>query len=86
MFTSSTQLQSRSFHVVERTKTSSKCPKLKNARAKRAEILFFYCQICKFATFLVPSSPWLLKLSNIVGSSIVRSASSVSNVSIVYCM
>ena len=41
MLTSSTQLQSRSFHVVERTRTSSKCPKLKNARAKRAEILFF---------------------------------------------
>ena len=41
ILTSSTQLQSRSFHVVERTRTSSKCPKLKNARAKRAEILFF---------------------------------------------
>ena len=34
----------------------------------------------------MPSSSWLLKLSNIVGSGIVRSASSVSNVSIVYCM
>ena len=35
------QLQNRSFHVVERTKTSSKCQKMKNARAKRAKILFF---------------------------------------------
>ena len=74
MFTSSTQLQSRSFHVVEKTRTSSKCPKLKNARAKRAEILFFYCQICKFVTFLVPSSSWLLKLSNIHRTKLLDSA------------
>ena len=40
MLTSSTQLQSRSFHIVERTITSSKCQKMKNARAKRAKILF----------------------------------------------
>ena len=36
-----TQLQNRSFHVVERTRTSSKCQKMKYARAKRAKILFF---------------------------------------------
>ena len=41
MLTSSTQLQNRSFHVIERTRTSSKCQKMKNARAKRAKILFF---------------------------------------------
>ena len=41
MLTSSTQLQNRSFHVVERTRRSSKCQKMKNARAKRAKILFF---------------------------------------------
>ena len=41
MLTSSTQLQKRSFHVIERTRTSSKCQKMKNARAKRAKILFF---------------------------------------------
>ena len=41
MLTSSTQLQNRSFHVVERTRTSTKCEKMKNARAKRAKILFF---------------------------------------------
>ena len=29
------------FRVVERTRTSSKCQKMKNARAKRAKILFF---------------------------------------------
>ena len=46
MLTSSTQLQNRSFHVVERTRTSSKCQKMKNARAKRAKILFF---IVKYA-------------------------------------
>ena len=44
--TSSTQLQKRSFHVIERTRTSSKCQKMKNARAKRAKILFF---IVKYA-------------------------------------
>ena len=46
MLTSSTQLQNRSFHVVERTRTSSKCQNMKNARAKRAKILFF---IVKYA-------------------------------------
>ena len=46
MLASSTQLQNRSFHVVERTRTSSKCQKMKNARAKRAKILFF---IVKYA-------------------------------------
>ena len=46
MLTSSTQLQNWSFHVVERTRTSAKCQKMKNARAKRAKILFF---IVKYA-------------------------------------
>ena len=46
MLSSSTQLQNKSFHVVERTRTSSKCQKMKNARAKRAKILFF---IVKYA-------------------------------------
>ena len=59
MLTSSKQLQNRSFHAVERTRTTSKCQKMKNARAKRAKIL---CQICKFVGFLLPSSSWLLKL------------------------
>ena len=62
MVTSSTQLQNRSFHVVERTRTSSKCQKMKNARAKRAKNTVFHCQICKFVRFLLPSSSWLLKL------------------------
>ena len=44
--TSSTQLQNRSFDVVERTRTSLTCQKMKNARAKRAKILFF---IVKYA-------------------------------------
>ena len=46
MLTSSTQLQNRSFHVIERSRTSSKCQKTKNTRAKRAKILFF---IVKYA-------------------------------------
>ena len=41
MLTSSTQLQNRSYHVLERTRTrtTSKCQNMKNARAKRAKIL-----------------------------------------------
>ena len=34
MLTSSTQLQKGSLHVIERTRRSSKCQKMKNARAK----------------------------------------------------
>ena len=61
MLTSSTQLvlQNRSFHVEERTRTSGKCPKMKYAGAKRANLLPF---IVKFVMFLLPSSRWLLKL------------------------
>ena len=62
MLTSSTQMQNRSFHVVERTRTSSKCQKMKNARAKRAKILFF---TVKYAN--LSSSSWLLKLSAVLG-------------------
>ena len=64
MLTSSTQLQKRSFHVIERTRTSSKCQKMKNARAKRAKILF-HCQICKFVEFLLLSSSWLVELPSL---------------------
>ena len=46
MLTSSTQLQNWSFHVVERTRTSSKCQKMKYASGKRAKILF---SIVKYA-------------------------------------
>ena len=46
MLTSYTQLQNGSFHVVERTRTSSKCQKMKNVRAKRAKIVF---SIVKYA-------------------------------------
>ena len=46
MLTSSTQLQNRLFHVVERTRTSLKCQKMKYARAKRAKKLF---SIAKYA-------------------------------------
>ena len=62
MLTSFTQLQTRSFHVVERTRTSSKCQKMKNARVKRAKILFFIVKYANLWGFLLPSSSWLLKL------------------------
>ena len=41
MLTLSTQLQNRSFHVIERTRKSSKCQEMKNTRAKRVKPLFF---------------------------------------------
>ena len=56
MLTSSTQLQNRSFHVVERPATSAKFKKkMKNARAKRAKVLFFTIKYI-FVTFLLSSS------------------------------
>ena len=51
MLTSSTQLQNKSFHVVERTRTSSKCQKMKNARAKCAKILFFIVKYANLSGF-----------------------------------
>ena len=54
MLTSSTQLQNRSFHVVvERTRTSAKCQKIKYARAKRAKILFFIVKYVKYCGVFV---------------------------------
>ena len=50
MLTSSTQLQNRSFHVVERRRAFAKCQNMKYARAKRAKILFF---IVKYANLWV---------------------------------
>ena len=44
MFTLFTQLQNRSFHVVERTRTSAKFQNMKTARPKRAKLLFFIVQ------------------------------------------
>ena len=51
MLTSSTQLQNRSFHGVERTRNSSKWQKMKNARAKRAKILFFIVKYANLTGF-----------------------------------
>ena len=51
ILTWSRQRQNRSFHVVERTRTSSKCQKMKNARAKRAKILFFIVKYANLAGF-----------------------------------
>ena len=51
VLTSSTQPQNSLFHVVERTRTSSKCQKMKNARAKRAKLLFFIVKYANLAGF-----------------------------------
>ena len=64
MLTSSTQLQNCSFHVIQRTRTSTKCEKNEICTCKACKNTIFHCQICKFLGFLFPSS-WLLKLPNI---------------------
>ena len=48
MLTSSTQRQNRSFHVVERTRTSSKCQKMKYARAKILSQIVKYANLWGF--------------------------------------
>ena len=53
VLTSSSQLQNRSFHVVERMRTSAECPKMKNARAKPANLMFFTLKYANFLTFLL---------------------------------
>ena len=55
MLTSSTQLQNRSFHVLERTRTSTKCIKNKKFTCKACKTIVFRCKIY-FVTFLLPSS------------------------------
>ena len=57
MLTSSTQLQNRSFQVVERLTTAAKWTKVKTARPKCAKLLFF-----KFANFVTLLWSWLLRL------------------------
>ena len=47
-FTSSTHLQNWSFHVVERTRTSTKCQKMKNARAKILFLIVKYANLWDF--------------------------------------
>ena len=56
MLMSSTQLQNRSFHVVERRRTSSKCQKMKHAHAKHAKILFFIVKYANLWGFYCRSS------------------------------
>ena len=57
MLTSSTQVQNKSIHEnVYLTPENEKCT------CEACKIVVFHCQICKFVTFLLPSSSWLLKL------------------------
>ena len=56
MFTSSTQLQNNSFHVVERTRRPVKCSKNQKCTCRACKTVVFHYQICKFVTFLLPSS------------------------------
>ena len=51
MLSSSTQLQNRAFYVIERTRTSAKCEKMKKARAKRAKLLFLVVKYANLGLF-----------------------------------
>ena len=57
-------------HVISRrrkTRTSSKCQKMKNARAKRAEVMFFFLsnlQICRVLVSIVVLVALKLPLGN----------------------
>ena len=70
---SSTHLQNWSFQVVERTRKSTKFQKIKNARAKRAKILFFIVKYANLWGFFSPSSSWLLKLPDVAVAYFVSS-------------
>ena len=60
MLRSSTRLQNRSSHVVERTRMS----KDEKCTCKACKNTVFHWEICKFVGFLLPLSSWLLKLLN----------------------
>ena len=72
MLALSTQLQNRSFDVVERTRTSPKCQKNEKCTCKACKNTVFLGQICKFVRFLLPSSSWLLKLPSGNFTSLLR--------------
>ena len=52
MLTSSTQLQNRSFHVVERMRTSSNFQKMKNSCVKRAKYHFSLSNMQIYGVFV----------------------------------
>ena len=62
---SSTQLQNKSFHVVERTKTSDKCTKMKKSRATLAKLLFLNVKYANLERSSCRRRPRSLKLSTI---------------------
>ena len=49
----STQLQNRSFHLMERTRMSAKCQKMKNAGSKHAKVFFFALSNMQYHEVLV---------------------------------
>ena len=61
---------------MERTRTDTKCPKMKNTGAKRAKLLFFFVKYVK----LLPSSSWLLKFP-IISSFTLYSLATLENLS-----
>lgn len=58
--TTSMQLQNRSFQVVYWKRTAAKCAKLKNSRAKRANLLVFIIKYANLWRSRVPSRPGYL--------------------------
>ena len=65
MLTSSSQLQKKV--ISRRVKNENVCEMSKNEKCtcKGFKTIVFHWQICKFVTFFMPSSSWLLKLPNV---------------------
>ena len=59
---SSTQLHHSSFHVEKEPERQRNVQKMKNARAKRAKLLFFFVKYANLGFFLSLSSSCLLML------------------------
>ena len=55
-------------HVISRRRKNEnvfKMSKAEKCTCKACKNPVFYCQICKFVEFLLPSSSWLLKLTKV---------------------
>ena len=56
-------------HVISRRRKNEnvfKMSKAEKCTCKACKNLVFHCQICKFVGFLLPSSLWLLKLTDLI--------------------
>ena len=76
-------MQNRSFHVVERTTTFSKYQKMKNARAKRARILFFIVKYANLWGFCCRRRHGCL--SSLICGCLKRCCKDIENLVVYFC-